>query len=76
MINLKEIFSSTPDDGDTAQIEDVVFTYSKEKSAWTHENFEKADVFDYQSIILYTTTVVYISKTLMNEKNWWYQFSY
>lgn len=75
MINLKEIFPPDANDGDTAQVDDVVFTYSKEKSAWTHESFDEADRFDYEIIPLYTTTVVYISKTLMNEKNWWHQIS-
>lgn len=75
MINLKETFPIEVNDGDTAQIDDVIFTYSKEKSEWTHESVNEDSRLDYEIIPLYTTTVVYISKTLMNEKNWWNQFN-
>ena len=40
MITLANIIPREPNDGDTVNIEDVIFTYNKSENHWTHDDYQ------------------------------------
>ena len=71
MIILTEIFEQFPENGATANIEDISFVFDTASQTWYHDDVPESYSWEHEHYPLHTYHFVSIKKTTMDDKQWW-----